>query len=144
MNRLRLPILLLVAAVIAALPVIAAERASVPESLTWKTTDLYSSDDAWQKARADLAGRIPGLAQFKGRLGASPESLYTAVNTALDVARTLQRLYVYASMRSDEDTRDQGRMAMNQAAQTASLSRLRLVIMPAVSSAPSTTSTSCA
>jgi len=118
MKRLQSPILLLAAVAIAVLPVIAAERSSVPEALTWKTTDLYPSDDAWQKARADLAGRIPGLTQFKGRLGESPESLYTAMNAALDVAQALQRLYVYASMRSDEDTRDQDRMAMNQTAQT--------------------------
>jgi len=117
MKRLSPPILLLAAAVIAALPVIAAERASVPETLTWKTTDLYPSDVAWQKARADVAGRIPGLVQYKGRLGESPDMLYTAANTAMEIAQALQRLYVYASMRSDEDTRDQKRMEMNQAAQ---------------------------
>jgi oligoendopeptidase F len=43
--------------------------------------------------------------------------LYTAANTAMEVAQALQRLYVYASMRSDEDTRDQKRMEMHQAAQ---------------------------
>jgi len=117
MKRLQSPILLLAAAVIAALPVMAAERASVPETLTWKTADLYPSDDAWQKAREDVARRIPGLVQFKGRLGESPDVLYTAANTAMEVAQSLQRLYVYASMRSDEDTRDQKRMEMNQAAQ---------------------------
>jgi len=116
MRRCKSPILLRAAILAAALPVMAAERAGVPGKYTWNTADLYPSDDAWQKARAEVTLRIPGLARFKGTLGESPEALQTAANAAMEIARALQRLYVYASMRSDEDTRDQKRMEMNQAA----------------------------
>jgi oligoendopeptidase F len=118
MRRLRTPVLLLTLAVVVTLSATAAERATVPEKYTWNTRDLYPSDDAWQQAREDLVKRIPALAGSKGRLGESPETLFTTLNTTMETAQVLQRLYVYASMRSDEDTRDQKRMEMNQTAQS--------------------------
>jgi oligoendopeptidase F len=51
-----------------------------------------------------VAKRIPELAKFQGTLGASADKLYTAIAAMSGVDKDLQRLAVYASMRSDEDT----------------------------------------
>jgi oligoendopeptidase F len=107
---------LLCAAVIAVAPALAEERAGVAEKYKWNTADLFPSDDAWRKAKDDLVARIPGMGKFQGTLGQSAGALYTALAATMDAQKDLQRLAVYASMRSDEDTRDQGRMEMNQAA----------------------------
>lgn len=116
MTRARLLCLSILAACLVAAPAAAEERAKVAEKYKWNTADLFPSDDAWQKAREDLAKRIPELAKFQGTLGASADKLYTAIAAMSGVDKDLQRLAVYASMRSDEDTRDQSRMEMNQAA----------------------------
>jgi oligoendopeptidase F len=116
MTRVRLLCLSILAACLAAAPAAAEERAKVAEKYKWNTADLFPTDDAWQKAKGDLARRIPELAKFQGTLGASADKLYAAVAAMTDVDKDLQRLAVYASMRSDEDTRDQGRMGMNQEA----------------------------
>jgi oligoendopeptidase F len=116
MTRARLLCLSILAACLVAAPAVAEERAKVAEKYKWNTADLFPTDDAWQKAKDDLAKRIPELAKFQGTLGASADKLYTAIAAMSEVDKDLQRVAVYASMRSDEDTRDQSRMGMNQSA----------------------------
>ncbi|MDD5656218.1 MAG: oligoendopeptidase F [Elusimicrobia bacterium] len=92
------------------------ERAQVPEKYKWKTADLYPNDDAWSQAKADLSGRIQKLADFQGKLGTSARAFHDALAAIFDARRDLDRLMVYALMRSDEDTRVDKTREMNQAA----------------------------
>jgi len=119
MKRHRLALVLATLAVAACLvtPAPAEERANVPEQYKWKTEDLYASEDAWTRAKDDIAARIPKLADFQGKLGESAAGFYTALSTITDVEKDLTRLGVYASMRSDEDTRVGRTREMNQIAQ---------------------------
>ena len=94
----------------------AAERATVPDKYKWKTSDLYPSEEAWSKARDDLAARIPKLAAFQGRLGESAGVFYTALSTMQDLDREFTQLAVYASLRQDEDTRVGRTRELDQAA----------------------------
>jgi oligoendopeptidase F len=108
--------LLLVAASLAAAPALAEERATIAEKYKWNVADLYPSEDAWQQARQEIKGRIPGLAKFQGKLGESADVLFTALSTRMDVEQGLQRLGVYASMVSDQDVRDQKHVELNEVA----------------------------
>ena len=95
----------------------AEERADVPEQLKWNTADLYATEDAWYQAKDDIAARIPKLAAFQGRLGESAEVLHEALSTLMALDQDFTRLYVYASMRLDEDTRVGKPREMTQIAQ---------------------------
>lgn len=97
-------------------PAPAEEREAIPERLKWNTADLYPTEDAWAKAKDDLSARIPKLAEYQGKLGESAGTFYTAITAILDVQQDLSRLQVYASMRSDEDTRVAKTREMNQSA----------------------------
>ena len=94
----------------------AQERAAVPEKYKWNTADLYTDDAAWDKNREELTARIPGLAVYQGKLGLSGKDLFTALADIMSLRQDLSRLQVYASMRSDEDTRTGKTRQMNQAA----------------------------
>ncbi len=94
----------------------AVERKDVPDNLKWKTSDLYSTEDAWYQAKDDIVARIPKLASFQGHLGDSPQAFYAAIAAIEGVDQDLTRLYVYASMRSDEDKRLAKTREMNQLA----------------------------
>lgn len=83
----------------------ATERAEVPQNLTWNTTDLYATEEAWAEKAKDIAARIPKLADFQGKMGADAAAFYTALDTIMALDLDLVRLMTYASMRSDEDTR---------------------------------------
>jgi oligoendopeptidase F len=90
------------------------ERAGVPEKYKWNTADLYANEAAWTAQKDDIAARIPKLAEFQGKLGVSAEGFFTALSTLMDLDRDLARLQTYASMRSDEDTRENRPREMKQ------------------------------
>jgi len=120
MKALRLPfaILALALAVPLAGGASATERSEVPEQYKWDLTDLYPSNDAWERARADLAKRIPKLAAFSGHLGDSSGALVRALDATMDVRRDFERVYTYASQLADEDARVSAHEAMRQQART--------------------------
>jgi oligoendopeptidase F len=75
------------------------------KSALWDLTEIYPNDAAWDHARQQLLVQILGLAKFKGRLGESAEVLAQAMLLQSDLARALDRLSTYASLKSDEDVR---------------------------------------
>jgi oligoendopeptidase F len=95
----------------------AKERSEIPERYTWNLSDLFPSEEAWRAARDDLRRRIPALAAHRGRLGASADALLAALEALYGARLLLERAHVYASMRSDEDTRASGPMEMRQEVQ---------------------------
>jgi oligoendopeptidase F len=83
---------------------IAAERSAVPEKYQWNTADLFPTADAWEKARADLAARIPTLAQHQGKLN-DAAGFKQALQAMFAIDQDLRRVEVYAQMVRDEDQR---------------------------------------
>jgi oligoendopeptidase F len=119
MKRKRLPLILaaLLAVVLLSPLARAEERANVPEKLKWNTADLYATEDAWYQAKDDIAARIPKLAEYQGKLGASAAGFFDALSAMEALDKDLTQLLVYASMRGDEDTRLAKPREMNQTAQ---------------------------
>src|SRR6185436_3023367 len=99
---------LLVAAVSAMSVLMSAQerdRAKVAPAFTWNLTDVYTGDDAWRTRKEAVAAEIPALNKYQGQLGTSAATLADALERMSQLDKELSRLYVYASMRSDEDTR---------------------------------------
>ena len=88
----------------------------MPEKYKWNTADLYQNDAEWAKKRDEITARIPGLASYQGKLGLSGKDLFAALDDIMSLMRELDRLAVYASMRSDEDTRVSATRQMDQSA----------------------------
>jgi len=107
----------LVAAVTLASAGRAEDRASIPERYKWRTTDLYPTVEAWEKARDEIRARIPRMTEFQGTLGQSAARFHTALKAWMDLDQDVSRLQSYANMLSDEDTRVGTTSAMNQEAQ---------------------------
>jgi oligoendopeptidase F len=90
------------------------DRASTPPRYTWNLSDLYPSDAAWKAAKDKLVSEIPSVDAFKGTLASSPERLASCLDLVFRLNKELARLYSYASMTSDQDTRVPAAMAMKQ------------------------------
>jgi len=101
---------------LAATPGLARERAEIPEALTWNLSELYPSEQAWQKARDEVRARLPQLAAHRGHLGDSAQALKKGLEAMYGQMLALERLVVYARSRSDEDTRLDGPRSMLQEA----------------------------
>ncbi len=81
------------------------DRAKIPLEHKWDLTPIYASDEAWRAAKERLNAEIPKLRQFQGKLASSAGNLVDALDLQSDLDKELTRLFVYASMHSDEDTR---------------------------------------
>jgi len=87
------------------------DRATVPIQYTWNLQDLYASDEAWKQEKETYRRQIPALTEFKNKLTESAQ-LLQCLRQLSAVTKELVRLSSYASMKSDQDTRDAGYTAM--------------------------------
>jgi oligoendopeptidase F len=90
------------------------DRSKIPDRLKWNLSDIYPSDAAWRAAKDKLAADIPSLRQFQGRLGSSGATLADALDRLFAMDKELSRLFVYAGMQADQDTRDSQHQGMRQ------------------------------
>jgi oligoendopeptidase F len=90
------------------------DRAKIPEQYKWNLAEIYSSDAAWRSAKDKLAAELPSLKQFEGKLASSASTLADALDRQSAFDKELSRLYAYAGMLGDEDTRDSQHQGMRQ------------------------------
>ncbi len=83
----------------------------------WDLSDLFPSSEAWTAERASVAGALPGIAAWKGKLGESAQNLHSALTAISAASQRLDRLALYAGLKADEDTR----VAANQERRQATL-----------------------
>ena len=89
-------------------------RSRIPDKYKWNLTDIYSSDEAWEEAKRELAARFSHISVFAGKLSNSAEQLLGCLEQLDSIRKEFVRLACYASMKSDLDTRDAKYLAMDQ------------------------------
>ena len=91
------------------------ERNDIPAELTWDLSVMYKNEEDFEN---DFAGLAPMCAEFeklKGHLLDSPEILLKAIELSDSISRLGEKLYVFAHLRSDEDTsNNQNRARMDR------------------------------
>jgi len=90
------------------------ERSAVPDKYRWDLNQIYPTDQAWRAAKEKLVGELPSVRAFRGTLGSSATKLADALELSSRLAKDFSRLYVYASMTSDQDTRVSTYQGMQQ------------------------------
>jgi oligoendopeptidase F len=89
-----------------------------PGDFRWDLSDLYATQAAWDESFARTKTAAEALDGYKGTLGRSAASLLGALDASSAVRRELQRLYVYAHLKSDEDRRIAANQERAQQSQT--------------------------
>lgn len=82
-----------------------AETTPVDSAYVWDLTDLYADVEAWNSAREEVLGAVDNIEARRGTLGDSAESLFEALALVSSTAKTADRVWVYASIKEDEDMR---------------------------------------
>ena len=90
------------------------DRADTEQKYTWNLSEIFPDAAAWRAAKDRLRADVPRIGALAGRLGASPQALADALDLRSRLDKELTRLYVYASMLSDEDTRKSEPQGMQQ------------------------------
>src|SRR6187431_3318260 len=90
------------------------DRTKVADKYKWNLADIYPDVASWRKQKAAIAAELSKLRDFRGKLGSSPPTLASALELSTRLAKELTRLYVYASMLADTDTRVSEPQGMQQ------------------------------
>jgi oligoendopeptidase F len=100
-----------------ATPVTMSKAAEQPDTApTWNLGDLYASDDAWSAAQGQTKTEAEKLSSYKGTLGKSAADMLKALDAISHVRKETNRLYVYASLKADEDVNNAPNQEREQAA----------------------------
>ncbi len=89
-------------------------RDQIEDRHKWRLEDLYPSVDKWRETKRLVEKRIEGLDKYKGKLTADANTFYVAFVDYDLLEMELMRLYAYAMMLSDQDTRESLPLGMKQ------------------------------
>ncbi|WP_282805109.1 oligoendopeptidase F [Lactobacillus isalae] len=81
-------------------------RNEVSDDLKWDLSRVFKNDQEWEQEYNQVAKEIKNLNKFKGMLAKSGKNLYEGITEILAVNRRLEKVYVYATMSSDVDTKN--------------------------------------
>ena len=81
------------------------QRNEINEKDTWDLSTIFETDQKWEEELALLTEDTKQAASLEGHLLDSAESLLNITERYLDLSRRLEKLYVYAHMKNDQDTR---------------------------------------
>ena len=79
-------------------------RSHLKEEETWDLSTIFETDQAWEVERQALENDLKASQNDAGHLLDSAKSLLDITENALALMRRLETLYVYASMKNDQDT----------------------------------------
>lgn len=80
------------------------KRSEVDTKYTWAIEDLYASDEQWQKEYDKVKEMLPGIVEFRSRLGKSADILLAFLQQQDELGKLMERIYVYANQKYHEDT----------------------------------------
>ena len=83
----------------------AKQRNEIEEKYTWDLSTIFPTDEAFEAELAQVSEEVKKAAGLAGHLLNSADSLLTTTEVQLDLMRRIEKLYSYAHMKNDQDTR---------------------------------------
>ncbi len=112
-------------------------REEIDAAYKWNIEKIYKNNDEWEKDFAKLKDEAPKLKDFSGKLGDAKELLkYLKLDE--EISRLAEILFVYAHLKSDEDTANTVNQALKNKIDTylAELRSINSFFMPEILSLP--------
>ena len=94
------------------------QRSDIEDKYKWSLEDIYGTDQLWEEDFSNVEGLLPEMAKFKGRLSESGKTLLECLGLQDSLWNIMDRLYVYAGLRLDEDTRVSAHQEMSDRARS--------------------------
>ena len=89
-------------------------RSEIPDNFKWNLTDIYKSDADWRMAKEKLSEKQNEVVTFKGTLTKSASGLLKCLEYNANIMKEANKLYLYANLSSDLDTRNMNYAGMKQ------------------------------
>ena len=81
-------------------------RSEVPAEQTWNLTDLFASDNAWEKELEKVKEDVQQVVQYKGKLGTDAATLFACLSVLEAFQKRVIHVATYANLRSSADGSD--------------------------------------
>jgi oligoendopeptidase F len=82
------------------------DRAEIPERFKWNLTHIFSDWSEWQSAYDALDTRIAAYGALQGTLSQGADRLLAAMKLSDDIGQLTYKVWYFASLKYDEDQRD--------------------------------------
>jgi oligoendopeptidase F len=90
------------------------DHSKIADQYKWNLADIYPSDAAWKEAKQKLIKELPVVEKYQGTLGSSTQQLLGCLDLVTNLNKEFARLYTYASLSLDQDTRVQSYLGLQQ------------------------------
>ena len=88
------------------------KREEIEGKFKWNLTDIYASDESWEKAFEELNGNTENLSKYSGILGKSSENLLECLKYDEEIGIVLDKLHLYAMLAKDIDLSNEAYQGM--------------------------------
>jgi oligoendopeptidase F len=82
------------------------DRHDIPDRFKWNLTHIYSDWSAWQAAYDELERKIGAYAALQGTIADGADRLLAAMKLSDDIGQLTYKVWYFASLKYDEDQRD--------------------------------------
>jgi oligoendopeptidase F len=82
------------------------DRAAIPDRFKWDLSDIFADWSAWQRAYEELEQKIGAYAALQGTLAQGADRLLVAMTLSDDIGQLTYKVWYFASLKHDEDQRD--------------------------------------
>ena len=81
-------------------------RSEIPEQDTWDLTQIFKTEEEYRKSFSDLRESYSQIAEFRGHLGESADTLLACLEFDNRLEQISERLGHYSSLKKSEDSSD--------------------------------------
>ncbi|MCZ2492977.1 oligoendopeptidase F [Dellaglioa carnosa] len=89
------------------------KREEVPEKLTWDVKKVYQSDALFEEDFKKIEKSVLTISNLQGTLSQDDSALLTGLKSIFNLERMLEKVYVYANLKNDQDTENPTYQALN-------------------------------
>lgn len=79
-------------------------RSEIEEKYKWDLTKIYENDEEWEKDYKEVSSNLKDIEKYKGKILESANTLFEMVTTYFNVARKVEKVYIYAHLNYDAET----------------------------------------
>jgi len=91
-------------------------RSAIADKYKWNLKDMYADTAAWEADLKKVEAAVSELAAQKGKASQSPTALAEFLKLQEDTGVRLEKVFAYAHMLSDQDTRESSAQALQERA----------------------------
>ena len=89
-------------------------RSEIADQYKWDLSDIFESEESWRAAKTELTKQLDKVEMYKGTLTQSAQNLLKCLEYNSEISKEATKLYIYAGMYSDLDTREMKFTGMKQ------------------------------